>query len=174
MRRNALIATLILVLAAGIGTAWAWGGGGHGPGMMAHGGPGAFLRGMMRIMHRLDLSDQQRDTIRGIIQDARTQIEPHREALEQGREKMRALDPSNFDEAAVRAIAAQQAGHIEELMVIGQKVRSQIWAVLTPEQREEAKKIRTEMEQRRQRMRECMEGMGKPESRPTPPGASTK
>lgn len=163
MKRTALIATLILSLVAGAGTIFAWGGhGGHGPAMEGHGGPGAFLYGMMRLMHRLDLSDQQRDQIRGILQDARSQIQPHREALQAGREQMRALDPSSFDETAVRAIAQKQAKELEEIMVIGQKVRSQVWAVLTPGQREEAKQIRTEMEQRRERFRECMESSGGP------------
>ncbi len=163
MKRSILITTLILTLAAGAGIATAWGGhGGHGPGMEGPGAPGAFLRGMMRLMHRLDLSDQQRDAIRGILQDARSQIQPHRQALQDGREQMRALDPSSFDETAVRAIARKQAKEIEEIMVIGQKVRSQVWAVLTPEQREEAQQIRSEMEQRRERFRQCMEGSGGP------------
>ncbi len=172
MKRSVLIATLILTLAAGVGTAFAWGGpGGHGPGMEGHGGPGAFLHGMMRLMHRLDLSDQQREAIRGILQDTRTQIGPHREALQEGREQMRALDPSAFDETAVRAIAQKQAKELEDIMVIAQKARSQIWAVLTPEQREKAKQIRTEMEQRSERLRECMESAGGPAKSFGPPSA---
>ncbi|HHQ48335.1 MAG TPA: hypothetical protein ENK19_05565, partial [Acidobacteria bacterium] len=69
MKRNILIATLIGALAIGAGTAIAWGG--HGGGMGCHGGPGGVLRGVMRIMHRLDLSDQQRDAILNILDDAR-------------------------------------------------------------------------------------------------------
>lgn len=163
-KRSTLIAALILALAVGAGTAIAWGGpGGHGGAF--HGGPGAALRGVMRIMHRLDLSEEQRDAILKILDNARTQIQPHREALQEGRQQMRALDPSSFDEAAVRAIAESQAKEIEEIMVIGQRARSQVWAVLTPEQREEAKKIRSEMEERFERMRECMEEAGGPSSK---------
>ena len=162
MKRNILIATLIGALAIGAGTAIAWGG--HGGGMGCHGGPGGVLRGVMRIMHRLDLSDQQRDAILNILDDARTQIAPHREALRAGRQQMRDLDPASFDEATVRAIAEKQGKELEEIMVIGQRVRSQIWAVLTPEQREEAKKIRSEMEERFERMRQCMEDAGGPGS----------
>jgi len=165
MKRNALIATLILTLAAGIGTAFAHGAhGGHGPGMSCHGGPGNMLRGIMRLVHRLDLGNEQLDAIQSIVKDARTQIQPHREALQAGREQMRGLDPSSFDEAAVRAIAQKQAKELEEIMVIGQKVRSQVWAVLTPEQRQEAEKIRSEMKERHDRFRDCMkkaDGSGK-------------
>jgi len=163
MKRNTritLIATLVLALAVGAGTAIAWGG--HGGGMGFHRGPGGVLGGIMRIMHRLNLSDQQQDAILKILDDARTQIEPHREALQAGRQQMRELDPSSFDEAAVRAIAQKQGKELEEVMVIGQKVRSQVWAVLTPEQREEAKQIRTEMQERFERMRQCMESAGGP------------
>lgn len=49
-----------------------------------------------------------------------------------------------FDGAAVRALATRQNAARVELIVSRARVKSQIYALLTPEQRELAQKIRAE------------------------------
>jgi len=166
MKRALIITVVVAALAIGAGTVLAGGfGHGHGgPGMAAMGphGPGMMLRGITRILHRLDLSDAQRDQVHAILEGARPQFEPHVEALRAGRDQLMSLDPAQFDEAKVRTIAEGQAKEMTEVIVLAQKVRSQVFAVLTPEQQTEAVKIRSELKERRQRMRDCMKGAGGP------------
>ena len=161
MKKKILIATIGAALALGAGTAAA-GGFGHGHGRRGMAGPKGPLGAMTRLLHRLDLTSAQRDQIHAILDAAKPQLQPHVEALRAAREKMRALDPANFDEAQVRAIAQTRAAETTEMAVLAQKVRSQVWAVLTPEQQAEAAKVKAERQERRQRMRDCIQAAGAP------------
>ncbi len=132
---------------------------GHGKGAMHP--AGAFEGGMMlqhitRILHRLDLSDGQRENIHAILEAARPEFQERMESLRAARHELWNLDPAAFDETRVRELARSHTEEMVELMVLGQKVRSQVWAQLTPEQREEAAEMRTRMQQRMQKMRNCM------------------
>jgi len=163
--KRATILVLTLVLALGAGTVLAHGHGHHkgchaakgmasGAGMDGPGGP------MMRMLARLDLTEAQRDQIRGIMEQARPRFQEQRERMMAVRKQLRELDPASFDEAAVRQIAAGLNGPLQEIAVLHQQVRSQIWAVLTPEQREQTEALRQTMQQRRDCMRGCLHGQG--------------
>ena len=100
-------------------------------------------RHFARMARDLKLTDAQKEQVREILKGEKERVEPMREKLAANRKKLHeAAEAAPFDEAAVRVIAADQAAIIQEMMVARARVHSQINAILTPEQRELAKKLR--------------------------------
>ncbi len=160
--KRATILVLTLVLALGAGTVLAHGHGHH-QGMKKgmsgchgyDGGPGGPMMGALR---RLDLTDAQQQKVQSIMETMRPKLEQQREAMQAVRKQLADLDPTTFDEAAVRKIAAGLAAPMQEMAVLHQQIRSKIYAILTPEQRQQLDEMRSEREQRRNCMRGCMHG----------------
>jgi Spy/CpxP family protein refolding chaperone len=133
------------------GGAWA-----HGPAGMHEGMPGGRGLGLLGpALHRLDLTAEQRDAIRAVL-------EAERPALDELRAKVReaqsafteAHPPTEFDEAAIRAHHAELAPLLADVAVAEARARAKALAVLTPEQLAELKALRTEMRERMQERRE--------------------
>ncbi len=161
--------TIVLItlmgLGAGVALAGGYGNGHHGRGMFR--GHGLAMMAMGRALCRLNLSDEQQQKVHAIIEAARPEIEAHIQALRKGREQLQAMAPGQFDEATVQAIAQKQAAQMAALIVLKQKVRSQIYNVLTPKQQKQADEMRHE----RQKERRCMRGMFGGGTGPGGPGA---
>ncbi len=105
---------------------------------------------MGKVGQVLGLSEAQQTQIQTILEAERTKAEPLRKQLQDSREQMRKLaQAETFDEAAVRALAAKKAEVNVELMVSRARTQNLVQAVLTPEQRELANKIRPLMQERR-------------------------
>lgn len=127
-------------------TALAFGGGGH----------NVYGKGQFKIFKKLDLSDTQKEQIKGILQQ-------NREARQELREKLSAFRQANaetkdsFDEAKARADFQKMVPVMEDLFVLKQRTRSQINAVLTPEQLAKLEKIRTERRSKHQAKRKAMQ-----------------
>ncbi len=166
MKKTALVIATAASLTLGAAVVLAHG---HGtPGMHPGGAScgGMVMQRITRMLHRLDLSDGQREKVHAILEAARPEFRAHMESLRAGRQKLWNLDPGTFDEARVRELARARADEMVELMVLGQKVRSQVWAVLTPEQREKAAEMRGKMRERMKKsMRHCREEAGGPPAR---------
>ena len=95
------------------------------------------------LWEKLNLTEAQKKQIHSIIDEARPKIKPLKQNLKAGRDQLRALTKNGeFDEAKVRAIAKGQADIRTELIVEKQRVKSKIFAVLTPEQRAKAEELR--------------------------------
>lgn len=92
-----------------------------------------------RMEHRLNLNDDQRQQIKNVLRTEKPTIQSLAERLHAEREQ---LEAQPYDEAAVRAFAQQHETTMEDLLVEREKVRSEIQAVLTPEQRERAAAMR--------------------------------
>ena len=103
-----------------------------------------------RIEHRLGLSKEQVAEIKQIAVAERPAIQSLAERHRTENQQLEALPA--FDEAQVRAIAVQQTATQADMLVEREKVRHEILAVLTPEQRAKAQKItatlRSRMEDR--------------------------
>jgi len=98
----------------------------------------------------LDLTDEQRTQIEKIVAAEREAVKPLVRQLREKHKELRAVTKgAAFDEAAVRGLAAGQAGIFTELIVAKARVKSKIFAVLTPEQQAKAEKIRPLWEGRR-------------------------
>ena len=139
-----------------------------GPGRDFHGGPrgGGPRDGLGPLARDLNLTDDQKAQIKKI----QTSFEESTKAL---REQMRTLhengaDPlstGTFDEAAVRAAAQARANVQIEMDVAHARMMSQIFAVLTPEQKTQLAAKRQEFEQRH-REREAQHRDGAADEQP--------
>lgn len=99
-------------------------------------------RHLGRMAKKLKLTDAQKEQVAAILKGEKERTAPLREKLMENRKKLReAAEAEKFDEAAVKALAATQANLQAELMVSHIKTRQQIHAILTPQQRELAKKL---------------------------------
>jgi len=144
MKQKILIATaVVLSLAAGLAiTAVAQG---------RHGKFGRHGDWMLRHMTKeLNLTDAQQTQIKSILQAEKTKIQPLMKQLRDNRQAADSNVSGAFDENQARTFANQQAQIMSNLMVEKQRTRSQIYAVLTPDQRAKAKQLMQERQQRRQ------------------------
>ncbi|HEX8890956.1 MAG TPA: Spy/CpxP family protein refolding chaperone [Pyrinomonadaceae bacterium] len=150
-KKSGIIAVVVALLLALAVVAFSQEGRGPGPGRGFHGGPGGAPRdGLGPIARDLNLTDDQKAQIKKI----RESFEESTKAL---REQLRTLhegqgDPlkdGTFDEAAVRAAAQARANVQVELEVQHAKMMSQIFAVLTTEQKAQLAAKHQQFEQRR-------------------------
>ncbi len=102
-------------------------------------------RGLMALgfgLRQLDLTEQQRQQIKGILQGHREKAQA---LAAQGRAAGRALRQAiadGADEPTIRAKAADAAKVQADAAVLRAQVRNEIVAVLTPEQQAKAKALR--------------------------------
>jgi Spy/CpxP family protein refolding chaperone len=95
------------------------------------------------LIHDLNLTDAQRTSIRVILQKEKPVIQAIAADLAKDNAQLRAKP--EFDEAFVRSIAQKRSATLTEALVEREKVRSEIFAVLTPAQQEKANQIGEEM-----------------------------
>lgn len=153
MKKTATITTLLLATLMITSSAFAW------PGYRDGKGSGDCNRreGRMnyeqhvdRMVNRLermavilDLSAEQKTTLEELNSKHFQDRQVLRSKMEKGRDELQAYRFSDkFDEKEFRALAQQHADLKTEMMVQGAKHRQDILAVLTPEQREKADKLR--------------------------------
>lgn len=98
---------------------------------------------LAHLANGIDLTEPQQLRIRAILSTERQIFEPLMKQLTQAQRQMREATASGeFDEAQVRAIAADQAQTMTELIVLKERVRARIYnEVLTPEQRIQAARM---------------------------------
>lgn len=106
------------------------------------GGHGFFLRG-------LDLTDEQKAQFKQIMEASREKNKGVFEQLKANRQKLDEITANGaFDEAQVTAIAQQQAALHAQMIVERERVKAQIFAILTDEQRAKATEMREKMKER--------------------------
>lgn len=107
-------------------------------------------RFLARMTKTLDLSAEQQEKIKAIMDEHRAKVAPLRQSLDENRDKLRQVTKADtFDEAAIRTLAAGQAAAKTELTVERARMKNQIHAVLTPEQRKVAEEKMERMMERR-------------------------
>jgi len=149
MKRKLMVTVVLAVAMIGGGTGAVLAG--YGPGGSFGGpppgremGPGNFEGRMAKV---LKLTDVQQTQIKALLDAEREQVMPLIDKMQESRKLlMQAAEATNFDEAAVRAIAVDQAKIETELTVSRIRVHSRINALLTQDQRELAKNLRPDME----------------------------
>lgn len=119
------------------------------------GGPFAPLRQRFaarfqeRIQEELRLTDEQKAQIRAIIEAARPTVAPLlREAAVNHQALNAATANGQFNETQIRAIAVRQGRVAANLIVEKERVTTQIYQILTPEQRARAQEMKTQFETR--------------------------
>lgn len=130
----------------------------HGFGGRGFGGPGLDgLRGerMMFMLHGLDLSDAQREQIRGILDGEREGAEARHEALRDAHKSLHQLAMAETYDAAAAKAAADTIGRLMAEMAENRaRVGNSIYQVLTPEQRTEVAERHERRQAHRQERRE--------------------
>ncbi|MCU0573944.1 MAG: periplasmic heavy metal sensor [Syntrophobacteraceae bacterium] len=128
-------AVLALALAAlGISDAAARG---YRHGGMGGDGPGMGF-GMIRMLDRMDLSQDQKQQVASILKTHRDDIAKTMTEGSEARAKLRdAMQAKDYSEASVQGAAAAMAAHQEKMILLRAKVMSEIRLVLTPEQNEQ-------------------------------------
>lgn len=108
------------------------------------GNPEKFIeRGLQRAAVMLDLTDEQQTKIKAILEAEKPVVQPLVMQLAANRKELQQVtDNGQFNEAQVQAIATRQGQTLSQLIVEKERVQSQIYAVLTPEQRAKAEKMR--------------------------------
>jgi Spy/CpxP family protein refolding chaperone len=112
-------------------------------GKAPYGDFGAHMLGFMTDY--LDLTDAQQAQVKDILAKEKPNIQPLLDQLKQSHQEMMALETGGtFDantEAKVRAVAAQQAQTMTELMVQKARIHSELFQLLTPDQKAKAIKL---------------------------------
>ena len=126
-----------------------------GRGMMGPGGPGfrggpggPFGMGAFAL-RGLDLTDAQRDQVKAIMESHRDEQRAIGDRMQAARKALHeAIAADSFDEAAIRAKAADIGAVEADAAVLQAKIKSEVVAILTPEQLKKAKELRSDMENR--------------------------
>lgn len=100
-------------------------------------------RGFDRIAEKLNLTDEQKTQVKTIMDDSKTRIKPLMETMRESRKQAASLGTDGtFNEEQVNQFANSQAETSRQLFIEQEKTKAQIFAVLTPEQRAEAVKMK--------------------------------
>jgi periplasmic protein CpxP/Spy len=99
----------------------------------------------------LNLTDDQRTQMKAIMTKEKPTLTPLLNQMATTRQQLRQLEMSGtFDEGKVRELATQQAQTMTELTVQKARIRSELYQVLTPEQKTKMTQIMQERQQRSQ------------------------
>jgi len=110
---------------------------------------GGMWAGLGFYGHQLGLSDAQKAQVKDIMTKERPTLRPLFQQLAQSRMQLQQYQASgNFDEAQVRAMAAQQAQVMTELTVQRARIQSEVIKVLTPEQKTKLAELQNQRMQR--------------------------
>lgn len=102
----------------------------------------------------LELTEAQKAQVKEITTASRAKLAPVREALRANRQKMQAATANGtFDEAAVTAAAGEAASLRAQMTVERLKVRSQIFGILTDEQKAKLSEAKAKRGERRKARR---------------------
>jgi len=143
-KKSIILAAILMALAAGLATtAFAQ----HR--CMGFGRNNGWM--LKHMVKQLNLTDAQQTQIKGIMADEKTKIKPMMQQLRQNQQAEDANINGSFDENQARTFANKQAQLMTDLIVEKERMRSQVYAVLTPEQRQKALQL---MQERQQHLQE--------------------
>ena len=156
------ILTLVGVIAALLVTGFVYAQDPGGPGMRGRGmrgggpggpgGPGGFGQGLM--VRQLNLTDAQKDQFRTITQQHRDQNKATMERLRTAMEAARkAVQTMPVNEALIRSTTQDLADAQAEAAIQRAHLQSELFALLTPDQQAQAKKLQAQRESRMQQPR---------------------
>jgi periplasmic protein CpxP/Spy len=148
--RSLTLATLLAgVVAAGAAYAQGPAPDGRGPGGR---GPGGFGRGGGLPLRGLNLTDAQEQQVRTLTQQYREQNRAAGEKLRAAFDAQRnAVETVPVNEGLIRSTTQELAEAQTEAALQQARLHADIFALLTPEQQAQAKKLQAERQARRQR-----------------------
>lgn len=155
-------ATALAVIIAGAGyqnlsaQGPGFGGPGGGRGGPGRGGPGpggmAGIAGPM--LERLDLTTDQRDRVRQIMESHRDEQRTLGDRARQAHEALNDAITGTFDESAIRARSADVAAVDADTAVAQARIYGEVFQILTPDQQQKLKQLQADMKARAEKMRD--------------------
>ena len=142
-KKSIIFAAILMALAAGLATT----------AFAQHRGMGFGRNNGWMLKHmakQLNLTEAQKTQIKGIMADEKSKVMPMMQQLRQNEQAENANVNGTFDENQARTFANKQAQLMTDLIVEKERMRSQVYAVLTPEQRQKALQLMQERQQHRQ------------------------
>ena len=117
---------------------------------------GGVERGMMlaRALRSLDLTEEQKEQVKGILEAAKDKREATREALADATKRLHTAVTEGADETAIREAAANLGKAIGDQAVLRASTMASIKEVLTDEQREQLEKMKERVEKFREKMKD--------------------
>lgn len=107
-----------------------------------------------RLFQQLNLTDAQKAQLKEIKQRHRESTKSLREEMRASRRSMKQVTQNGaFNESAVRAAAQASNNARVELAVVRAKMRSEMFAVLTAEQKTQLEQLKEQRRQKRQEMK---------------------
>jgi protein CpxP len=156
MTKRVLLAAGLAAVLAGSGTMAAADAAQRAPGLPgAPGSPGPGPRrggaaADMLGLQSIELTDAQKEQVRSIMESHKAESDEVRTTLRDAhRAFAEAANASPLDEAAVRARSSAIAAAMADEAILRVKVRSEVHAILTPEQQEQLKQLRQSGPRRR-------------------------
>jgi periplasmic protein CpxP/Spy len=144
----ALVVTLLVAITAVSETS-----GRHG---RRGGRDGMFGPGFGFMIHRLDLTDAQKAQAKQIMTNEKAAFQPLLKQMRQNRAQERQLvEAASFDQAQAQAFAAQQAQTVAQLSVEKMRLESQLYQILTPDQKT---KLNAILDKRAERFQQHQQG----------------
>jgi len=155
MSKKAVVGTLVagvLVTMVAVGSVSAFqrgGGCGMGPmgkhaaaGYGMHRGMGGRMMPMLRMMEKLEVTDEQREKIWAVMDKNRPAKRQQMTQMMKNRKAFREAERAEpFDAALVRRLAEDQGRSMAEMIVLRAQGRQEIKALLTPEQQAQFKAL---------------------------------
>jgi protein CpxP len=89
----------------------------------------------------LNLTDAQTAQMKGILAKENPALKPLFQQLQQTRQELKQYEQGTYDDAKVRALAAQQSAAMVELTVQQTRIHSELFQVLTPDQQATMKTV---------------------------------
>ena len=118
------------------------------------GGPGGLIAGL----RELDLTDAQREQLRGAMESHKAEFGAHGTSMMAARKALdETVTAETFDEDAIRQKSAAVAALEADGAVLRARVHAEVWALLTSEQQQKARDLKARMAQRFEQMRERFE-----------------
>jgi protein CpxP len=110
-------------------------------------GPGGPFGEFHHILRQLDLTSDQHAQVKAIFEKEKPALQPLMQQMRQNHEAMKTLEAAGpFDEAKVTALATQNSQTMIQLQVEHERVKSEIMAILTPEQKTKLAQIEADHE----------------------------
>ncbi len=110
---------------------------------------------IMRSLRRLDLEDEQRESIRAIMQGLKAETSPVMQKTKAVHLQLKELIKADvYDAEAIAVLAVQEGDFAAERLMITSRALSQIYGHLTQEQRAELESMAAERQARRAERRD--------------------
>jgi len=104
---------------------------------------------MMRAVRHLDLSDEQTESIKGIMKSLKSDERQLTKEMRSGQEQLKGLIKADtFDEEAVADLAEKEGALTTRRLILASKAMSQVYAQLTDEQRAQLERMAEERAER--------------------------